>query len=138
MYFFSKKKIPRRYPRFRQLFIMLKVTALFIVLSAGMLQAHTYGQRLNMTGKSMSLQQVFLEIRKQTGYNVLGRTALLKGKVVDQITWSDMEMAAALTDLLLPFGLTYEISGKNILVIDRPQKGAQELQVQGTVRNEKG
>ncbi|WP_206367107.1 SusC/RagA family TonB-linked outer membrane protein [Sphingobacterium sp. SGG-5] len=117
---------------------MLKVTALFIVLSAGMLQAHTYGQRLNMTGKSMSLQQVFLEIRKQTGYNVLGRTALLKGKVVDQITWSDMEMAAALTDLLLPFGLTYEISGKNILVIDNAQKGTQELQVQGTVRNEKG
>lgn len=137
MYFFSKK-IPIRYRQFMHLLIMLKTITVLILLSASMLQAHTFAQKLNMRGEKMSLQNVFLEIRKQTGYNIVSRSASLKGKTVSDLEWIDIDLSDALTNLLTPFALTYELSGKNIIIMDARTKNVQTLQVTGVVRDEQG
>ena len=117
MYFF-KKKIPIWCRAYLHLFIMVKAAFLIIILSGSLLHGSSYAQKVTLKGNNMQLQKIFLEIRKQTGYDVISRSASLDGKRASSIDWKDKEVSEALDDLLKPLNISYEITGKNILILN--------------------
>src|ERR1700744_3732077 len=70
---------------------IMKLT--IVLLIAGMLQvsASTFAQKINLKKKEITLKQVFKEIRKQTGYDVLYQPNKLKA---DQKINADFDNAS--------------------------------------------
>ena len=58
-------------PAKRQIIMSIKLTAVFLFLVILQVSATGSAQSLTLKGKSISLKQLFREIRKQTGYDVL-------------------------------------------------------------------
>jgi len=138
MYFFSKPKIPFRSLRLMKLFIMMKIILSLVLLSTSYLMARTYGQRVTINGENLSLREVFSEIRMQTGYDVLTRSSLLKGKNVGQISLQNMDLQTTLLTVLRPLELSYQIKGKSILIFADHSSENQRLVIRGQVRNVQG
>ena len=60
--------------------LLLKVKLTFVFFLAALLQlsATTLAQKVTLSGKNVPLEKVFLDIKKQTGYNFLFVTKTLE------------------------------------------------------------
>ena len=94
----------------------MKLTAIFLLGACLQLAARTEGQTVTLSVKDAPMKQVFREIQKQTGLNILVKESLLEkaGKVTLQVT--DMPVDEVLTLCLKNQPLGYSIEGGVIVV----------------------
>ena len=103
-------------PGTKQIFRVMKLTALFLCLFSLHLSARTQEQKVNISGKNLSLKEVCESIKTQTGFEfVLNNTLVEKvGRInidVKQTSFKDV-----LDYCVLSKGLAYSIK-KNVIVI---------------------
>src|SRR5688572_29103533 len=64
--------------------LIMRLTTLLTIAAIMQVSASTYAQRITLAQKNVPLEQVFKEIRRQSGYDfVFDRKLLLKAKPVD-------------------------------------------------------
>ncbi|MFD2556480.1 SusC/RagA family TonB-linked outer membrane protein [Sphingobacterium tabacisoli] len=110
----------------------MKLTVFILILCQLQLSANSFGQQLTLTGKNISMGRVFVEIRKQTGYDVLMKnTAFNKSTVT--VNFKNAAVSEVMEELLkdTPFG--YRIIDKTITVEASPTTPADTFALQSTI-----
>ncbi len=97
----------------------LKFTAVMMLAAFLQVSAHTYSQQVTLNMKNAKLQQVFVEINRQTGFQFFYKDELLKkaGKINIDITNGSMKDALELCFKNIP--LSFSVVEKTIVVNDK-------------------
>jgi TonB-linked SusC/RagA family outer membrane protein len=128
-----------------KLFLVMKLTALFLMITLMQVSAKSYGQKINLNETHVSLEKVLHDIEKQSGYVFLYSNEGIKGTIVDvQVT--NASISEALKACLKNLSINYKIVDNNILLkfneAPAPLNPApaiiQAISIQGSVLNEKG
>jgi hypothetical protein len=122
---------------------LLKVKLTFVFLLAALLQlsATTLAQRVTLSGKNISLEKVFLDIKKQTGYNFLFVTKTLENTKNVNVEFRNASIDEVLKKCLEGQHLNYVINASTI-VIKRSEENREEVRsffswiLKGTVIDE--
>lgn len=109
------------------------------------LSAATFAQKLTFSKKGASLEQIFAEIEKQTGYNVFySAKQVTSAKKID-VNYVDLDLKSVLDRLAVDQNLSYTIDEKNISVkmtepsfLDRLVHRWANIDVKGKVLDENG
>jgi hypothetical protein len=89
------------------------VTLMFFLTFVGI---EGYGQRITLQKKNITLQRVFKEIRKQTKYDFLYNTELLKGAKSVNVDFRNSRLEQALDSLLSTRSLDYKIEDRVVMI----------------------
>ncbi len=123
----------------------MKLTAALLLAVCLQVSASGFSQKVTLNIKNSSLEKVFREIRKQSGFLFLYKTDDLKkvGRVNLQV--NNMEVTEVLTKALATTGFSFKIIDKTIVLNATPytpEPGAPIeiafLNITGEVTNEKG
>jgi Secretin and TonB N terminus short domain. len=92
-----------------------------------------------MNKKQISLHEAFREIRKQTGYNIIANTQLLKDARPVDLILANVTLQEALEKCLSEQSLAYKMMGKNIIIkpIEYRTEAVQQP-ILGIVRDQQG
>jgi TonB-linked SusC/RagA family outer membrane protein len=131
--------------RFYKILLMFKLTVFLIVVSLMQVSASVSAQRLSMVAKKASLKQVFAEISRQTGYDVVWAADKIKDSKSIDLNFKDAPLNEVLDYCLEKQQLSYRIEDKTIL-IERKQRSVLEriadyfaaIDVKGKVVDEQG
>ena len=112
-FYFRKKK-----PGFlkNQTFLAMKLTAVLVLAACLQLSAAGYSQRISISGHNWSLEKVFNEIQKQSGYLFFYSDKDLKKAHSISIDARKEDMKQVLDEIFLNQPLTYNIIGKTVVV----------------------
>ena len=106
-----------------KLLFVMKISTLMIMCSLLQVSAATFGQRLSLVDKTASLEKVFTEIRKQTGYGVVMENTDVGVTRPIAVDFREAPLEDVLRSVLRGTGLTYTISERTVLVKRREEKG---------------
>lgn len=97
---------------------LLKVKLTFVFLLATLLQvsATTLAQKINLSGKNIPLEKVFMDIRKQTGYNFLYVTKTLEDTRTVSLDFKNASLDEVLKKSLEGQHLNYTINANTIVI----------------------
>jgi TonB-linked SusC/RagA family outer membrane protein len=112
----------------------MRLTVILIILGTMLVQASGYAQKVNISVKDANIEQVFKEIKKQTGYYFLYDAEMLKkaGKV--NLTSKDLDLTEALRQITTGTGLTYKIIDKTVIISEAKKNlSAIDITIKGTV-----
>ncbi|MFY0255194.1 TonB-dependent receptor [Chitinophaga sp. 30R24] len=98
------------------------ITFLLLTCSLGA-YASAVAQKLTISKKNASLQEVFKEIEKQTGYQFFFSDSDLRGTKTVSLQVHDAEMEEVLRKSLSGQALTYEIVGQTVVIKHQKQSG---------------
>lgn len=127
--------------------LKMRLAAYLVLGTSLQLSANTYAQKVNLKFEKSSLETVFKEIRKQSGYSFLYNNELLKKGHKISVNLSNANLEQALDILLKDQPLEYHINGKIISLIPKasPVRNnspstatAVQKKLNGYVKNEKG
>jgi TonB-dependent starch-binding outer membrane protein SusC len=94
----------------------MRLTALLILIAALHVGATGHAQRVTISVKNASIENVFKEIRKQTGYQFLYNNQMLDKAKKVSITIQNATLTEALDVCFADQPLTYEIIEKTIII----------------------
>ncbi|MBL7736720.1 MAG: carboxypeptidase-like regulatory domain-containing protein, partial [Chitinophagaceae bacterium] len=123
----------------------MKLLSILMLAVTLQLSAASNAQRVSLREKNASLGKIFEEIRKQTGFNVVGSLQLIAAAPKVSVRLQKTTVAEALDACLQGSSLTYEIEGKTIIIKASPPRpdvntamDIPPITVQGRVTDEKG
>jgi len=128
----------------------MKLTVLFLFAATMSVCARTHAQTVSISGKDLSLKEVFVQIHQQTGYDFLYDSKEIEKGLPVTLNVKDAPVADVLAQCLKPSGLTYSIKNNAIVVkksvaveISVPEYNAVATRtdppvVRGRIANEKG
>lgn len=123
-----------------RMIMRLKLIGVFLFATLMQVSATSSAQKISFTKNNISLEELFTEIRKQTGYNILWSVAQIDRQIKLDIKVNDAPVAEVLEKSLTKHGLTYVIDEKTI-VIKREMKAAADpvlLDIKGKVTGDSG
>jgi TonB-linked SusC/RagA family outer membrane protein len=137
----------RQRSKTKKLLCVMKLTALFLLGACLQVSATGHTQQISISEKNASLQKVFKQIQKQSGYDFLYSYEMLQqaGKV--SINVHDVSLEEALGECLKGTSLGYSIMAKTVVIKPKPvgidQPNAAEtlpppIDIRGRVVNEEG
>ncbi|WP_341835503.1 SusC/RagA family TonB-linked outer membrane protein [Chitinophaga pollutisoli] len=102
-----------------------------LLLTAVFLQAHATGkaQQVTITGRQLTLREVFKAIKDQTGHVVLNQKGVLSDAKPVAVSAQDMPLRQLLALIFKSQPLEYDIQGKTILVTRKRQPEPQVADV---------
>lgn len=125
-----------------KLLLSMKLTFLLVLVACMQVSAHVDAQKITYVSKKASMEDVFKAIRKQTGYEFLYNTGMLRNAEVYNIQLEDMPINAALTAVFRNQPLMYTIVGKTIVVKKKEIRNLLPvsmeealIKIEGTVRD---
>ncbi len=104
--------------------IIMRVNMIAILLFLAILQVGARGMAqpgIHLVKKDISLEQIFEEIHKQTGYNVLYSSKKINDGQRLSVNFVNLSIEQVLDKCLYPFPLTYLIKEKTILIKEKAQ-----------------
>jgi len=129
----------------RKFILIMKITTILIFAVLMQVSAAGLAQRITLNQKKISLKQIFNEINKQTGYNILWSAKKIKNDRLQDVALNNVAIEEALSKCLNGFPLTYAIDNKTIVI--RQKENLSELwsagaltmkTIQGKVTDESG
>lgn len=106
----------------RKTLLVMKLIAFLIVIAILFVCSPALSQRASITGKDLPLEQVFMEIRKQTGLEFVYESALLKTSHSVTLDVQQMPVDEVLKFCLKGQGLGFNIRGGTVIIfkLDEP------------------
>jgi len=130
-----------RPPRFcgaLKLLIVMKMTALIILLAVLQVSAKTYSQqRITVNLKQVKLTDALKEVEKQSTYRFVFSNLILPENVRVTIEAKNQDVEDVLNKLLENTGLTYSTVSNNLIVLKTASYNA-IIKVSGKITNSKG
>ena len=123
----------------------MKLTTVFIIAAFLQVSAASFAQTVTYKSKHASLEQIFTEIRKQTGFNVLVSYHNISDLQAQTVDFDKVPLKDVLDTILKDQPVTYEIQDKTILIKEKPQPtkilglvGPRLVNITGTVVDSTG
>lgn len=104
----------------RRSFLIMRLTAVWILLGTMHLSGETLSQTITLEKKHIHLKRIFSIIEQQTGYAVLYSDEVLRDSEPININAQKMPLEAFLMKVLKPVSLTYRIDGTSIFIKPDP------------------
>ena len=99
--------------------LIMKLTAILLVTASLQTMASATAQTVTISLKNVSLEEVFKEIRKQTGYLFFYDVTLFEGAKPVTIQARDLTIEQVLNELLRDQPLDYSIENKTITIVKK-------------------
>jgi TonB-linked SusC/RagA family outer membrane protein len=129
----------------RQTLLIMKLTAILLMVACLQVSARSNAQQVTLSEQNSSLQNVFKEIRRQTGYQFFYNTNLLNKARAVSISVRNAPLTSALDQLFANQPLDYRIVDKIIVVREKSElpvvitnDAPEFVDVSGKVIDEKG
>jgi TonB-linked SusC/RagA family outer membrane protein len=100
----------------KKLLLVMKITAIILFTAIMQVSASSFAQRITLTQTDITLKQLFREIRKQTGYNVLYSNQTLNDKTKIDASFNNTPLENVLKQVLNTDGLSFKINEKDITI----------------------
>ncbi|MCD0489692.1 SusC/RagA family TonB-linked outer membrane protein [Pedobacter sp. MC2016-14] len=94
----------------------MRLTTVILIATIMQVSAFSYAQKMTYVNKNVSLQQLFKEITKQTGYNVFWYAGKVSSKSIINANFKQATLENVLDVALTGLPLTYEINGKTVVI----------------------
>ncbi|WP_205508869.1 TonB-dependent receptor [Longitalea arenae] len=124
---------------------MMKLTVVFLLAACLQVSAHSYAQRVTLQAKNASIEDVFKQIRKQTGYVFLYTTQMLANTRQVNIDVKNAPVEQVLNLCFDKQPVTYTLMDKTIIVkqqektpVNIPAPERVRTEIRGRVTNESG
>jgi len=133
-----------RWHGWKKLFLMIRITAFFLLLSLLQVSASVYSQQTNLGLKleNASMEQVLKKIEEQSKFYFLYRSDLLKEIPPVSIQVNNAKLEDILDKILVPNGFSYEIEDQVVVIkkvaTSAPPIPADQKKVTGTVKDKNG
>jgi TonB-dependent starch-binding outer membrane protein SusC len=134
--FFQSMRIRMRPHENTHILLMIKLTSILLLACCLQLSAKSYGQRITLSKTNAPLQEVFLDIYRQTGYYFMCKDNLLESARKVDIQVKDATLLEVLDICFRNQPLDYSISD-HVIVVSR-KASPPLINVSGKVVNEKG
>jgi len=120
-------------PTLKKILLVMKLTVVLMIAALMEVSASGYAQKVTLSAKQITLKEVFRQIRKQTGYNVLWDVEILKDAkpVALQLTNATVEEVLQKSFDSQPF--TYTIHANTIIVTRKPEPTVVSVIIKGRV-----
>ncbi|RQO75694.1 SusC/RagA family TonB-linked outer membrane protein [Pedobacter sp. KBW06] len=125
--------------------ILMRINLVTALLIAGMAHvgAAGFAQRVLLHKKNMALEEVFIEFRKQTGYDFLWQPDQLNALKTVDIDLHNQPLETALKSVLAGHGLVYIIKDKTVIIrrdenLSQRSRVSADPPVKGKVLDEMG
>lgn len=119
---------------------IMKLISLLLLVSMVQVSASTFAQTVTYAKNNVSLSQLFSEIRKQTGFNVLWSAKRIQNKKSINVSFNKASVEQVLKESLAGQDLTYEIEDNTIIIKENPSRAVSpktevtnNIEVSGTV-----
>jgi TonB-linked SusC/RagA family outer membrane protein len=127
----------------RKWLMRANLTAFLIVLSLLQVSAASLAQKVTLKENNVSLEKVFREIRKQTGYDVLVDNTNFKTSKKINVNFVDTPLEKVMDYVVSGTGLTYVFEDKTVVIkeksiVDKVVAYFANIDVTGRVVDEKG
>jgi TonB-linked SusC/RagA family outer membrane protein len=127
----------------RKWMMRAKVTAFFLLIALIQVSGASLAQKVTIRQSSISLEKVFREIRKQTGFDVVVNNTNFKISRKIKVDFVDTPLEKVLDQVVAGTTMTYEIDDKTVLIKEKSflEKGVDRLKaidVRGKVVDENG
>lgn len=125
-------------------FFIIKVKVTIILLLVGFLQvqAISYGQVVSLDMKNASLEDIFSQLRKQSGYNFLYDYDVISRTNKVSITTSAISLREMLDKCLKGQSIDYVIKDNNVVIrkkaLNKEKEKLLQHSISGRVRDEQG
>jgi len=120
----------------------MKLVSLLLLGTMLHASAATFGQKISIQAKQASIQDVLIDIQKQTHYDFLYNNAHLKGLNNISVSLQNKEIGEVLNTVLTPHGLVYILENNMVLIKSRAEMKtvAEQAQqaIEGYVKDEFG
>lgn len=103
-----------------QILLVMKLTAILLTTFFLSVSAKVVSQNVTFSGERVPLKTVLSAVEKQTGYAILYTSSALETSSPVTVSAADVPLEDFLAELFKPLPLTYNVSGKNILVFRKP------------------
>jgi TonB-linked SusC/RagA family outer membrane protein len=117
----------------------MKLTTFILIISLMQVSAATFGQKVTLQQNNITIDQVFREIRKQTGYDVLMNITRFRSSKIN-VNFKDTPLNYVLDELVKGKNLEYVIEEKTVVVrakepslLDNIIARFQEIDVRGRI-----
>ncbi|WPQ65267.1 SusC/RagA family TonB-linked outer membrane protein [Chitinophaga sancti] len=97
----------------------MKFTVVFVLVACLQVKASTYAQNVSLNVRNASLELVFKEFKKQTGYNFFYNDAMVRTGIPVTLDLKSMPLEEALKQALLNQPLTFSIVNKTVVLKDK-------------------
>lgn len=104
----------------RTLTLIMKLTTFLLIASMVQVSATGLAQHVTLKQKNVTVGRLFLEIRKQTGYDVFFETSKLPSSVRIDANFDHEPLQVVLDHVVASRGLNYTIDDKAIVITERP------------------
>lgn len=123
--------------------LIMRLTAFLLITTLLQVSAASFAQKLTMTKNNSSFDEVFREIRKQTGYDVLLISKKVKSTERVDVKFNNTPLDKVMDELLKGKNLNYTIDKKTVVIkekettlIDHVINSLSTIDVKGKVVNE--
>lgn len=129
----------------RKMLLIMKLAAIILISTLVQVSASSFGQRLTLTQKNVSIEKVLMEIKIQTGYDMLVFTAKFNTGTKIDVDFKDAPIVQVMDKIVSGNDFTYSIEDKNVVIkeksptfLDRLAERWADRDVRGRVVDEKG
>lgn len=130
---------------YQKILLIMRLTTVLLMTSLMQVSANTLAQKITLSEKNAALEQVFIKIKHQTGYDFVAGARLLKEARLVNIKVRNVELTAALEQIFENQPLQFEIQDKMVVVRKKPVSYLdkfiarfQAIDVRGKILDEKG
>src|ERR1700750_474999 len=95
--------------------LIMKLTIVLLILSLTQVSAVTYAQRVSLNKKEVTLKQVFKEIKKQTGHDVLYQSNKLNSNQKISVNFDNSSLDEVMKACLKGMPLVYTFYENSIV-----------------------
>ncbi len=106
---------------------IMKLTTVFIIVAFMQVSAKGFSQNVTLNETNSNLDKVFTEIRKQTGYDFLYNTRLLRNTVPVSVKAKNSSLEEVLTQIFKNQPLTYSITENTIILKRKDERFMEEV-----------
>ncbi|MBC9930176.1 TonB-dependent receptor [Chitinophaga qingshengii] len=111
----------------------MKLTLVLMIAALMEVSATSYAQKVTLSAREISLQEVFRQIRRQTAYNVLWNVDILKDAKPVAIQASNASVEEVLQQCFAHQPYTYTIRQNTIVVTRKPTPAMAAITIKGRV-----
>ncbi|WP_316834904.1 SusC/RagA family TonB-linked outer membrane protein [Pedobacter nutrimenti] len=124
----------------------MKLTTFILMITLMQVSAASFGQRVTLKKRGIALEDVILEIRNQTGYDVLIGTNKFQTSQKIDANFQESKLSDVMDQIVEVSGLSYTIEGKTVVIrekavpsfIDRLMDKSAHIDIRGRVLDSDG
>ena len=126
-----------------KILLIMKLTVILCLVSLVHVSASSFAQHITLSKRQISLNQIFDEINKQTGYNFLWSAKKIDHKLLMDVNLNKTAINPALDQILKDLPLEYAINNRTIIIREKHVKMISVLEsiqevIQGKVLGQNG